>query len=279
MYRDNCYSVSFRNHADCSIANTPVATIRTLIIDDEPLARRGIRSLLEQDPEIEIIGECADGVEAVEEIQRSSPDLIFLDVQMPEVNGFDVIEALRSLRIPDIIFVTAFDRYAIEAFKVHALDYLLKPVDADRFRTALDHAKASIHSKHDHLIGEKLLNLVNDLKKEQHSSSRIVIKSNGRIMFLNIREIDWIEASGDYITIHARKEKHLLREKISAIESKLDAKMFIRIHRSTIVNAERIKELRPKFRGEYTVNLIDGTLLTMSRSYRNRLNSLFDKKL
>jgi two-component system LytT family response regulator len=256
-----------------------VATIRTLIIDDEPLARRGIRSLLEQDPEIEIIGECADGVEAVEEIQRGNPDLIFLDVQMPEVNGFDVIEALRLLRIPDIIFVTAFDQYAIEAFKVHALDYLLKPVDADRFRTALNRAKASIHSKHDHLIGEKLLDLVNDLKKEQHSLSRIVIKSNGRIMFLNIREIDWIEAAGDYITIHARKEKHLLREKISAIESKLDAKMFIRIHRSTIVNVERIKELRPKFRGEYTVNLIDGTLLTMSRSYRNRLNSLLDKKL
>lgn len=256
-----------------------MATIRTLIIDDEPLARQGIRSLLEQDAEIEIIGECTDGVQAIEEIQRSTPDLIFLDVQMPEVNGFDVIDALQSFRTPGIIFVTAFDQYAIEAFKVHALDYLLKPVDEKRFRTALDHAKIFIRSNKNHLLNEKLLNLLGDLKKEQKYPSRIVIKSNGRILFLPVHEIDWIEAAGDYATIHARKEKYLIREKMSALESKLDANIFIRIHRSTIVNAERIKELQPKFRGEYVVCLNDGTQLTMSRSYRSRLNSLLNKKL
>ena len=245
--------------------------IRTLIVDDEPLGRERIRTLLAGDPEIEIDGECADGKRAVVAIEQTRPDLVFLDVQMPEVDGFGVVEALAGEKMPVIIFVTAYDKYAVQAFEVHALDYLLKSFDRERFRAALQRAKEEIHRSRAGAINERLAGLLEDLQEKRKYVTRLVVKTAGRIVFLRVEEIDWVEAADNYVKVHAGRDTHLIRETLQSLAGRLDPAKFLRIHRSTLVNLDRVRELRPIFHGDYLVKLTDGTELTLSRNYREKL--------
>jgi len=254
--------------------------IKTLIVDDEPLARRNLRLLLERDPQIEVLGECRNGKEAVKAIEASRPDLIFLDIQMPEMDGFDVLESVGAEHIQAIVFVTAFDQYALKAFEVHALDYLLKPYDDLRFTQALQRAKSQIESREINKVSKRLLALLEERESHKGSSTalkpyltRVMIKLASRVILLRVDEIDWIEADGNYAKLHVGKKAHLLREKMQELESQLDPQRFVRIHRSIIVNLERIKELHPHFNGDYIVVLEDGSQLKLSRSRRESLES------
>ena len=251
--------------------------IRTVIVDDEQLARERIKRFLDGDPDVEIVGECAEGRDAIAAIKKHKPDLVFLDIQMPEIDGFGVLERLGGGEVPTVVFVTAYDQYAIRAFDVHAVDYLLKPFNRERFRKALKRAKAQVQQRTAGGVDERLLTLLAQVRAEQKYLERLVIKSVGRVFFLKTNEIDWIEASGNYVKLHVGNEGHLLRETMSHLEAKLDPDKFMRIHRSTLVNIERIKELQPLFSGDYVVILRNGAQLTLSRSYRDKLLDLFDK--
>lgn len=250
--------------------------IRALIVDDEPLARERIRRFLAREADIEIAAECTDGGEAVRQIRALRPDLVFLDIQMPERDGFGVLEEIGVEELPVVVFVTAYDRYAIKAFDFHALDYLLKPYTGERFRRAVERARAQIQHGKGGQLDERLISLLENLKTEQKVLERLMIKSAGRVFFLRTEEIDWIEAEGNYVRLHVGREAHLLRETMNRLASRLDPEKFLRIHRSTLVHIERIKELQPMFGGEYTVVLRDGTKLTLSRSYRDKLLELFE---
>jgi len=252
-------------------------TIKALIVDDEPLARERIKRFLTDERDIELIGECADGQEAVSAIQTLEPDLVFLDIQIPELDGFGVLEAVGVEQMPAVIFVTAYDRYALQAFDVNALDYLLKPYNRERFHKAVERARAQLSNGAKGELSERLLSLLENLQPEQRYLERLMIKSSGRVFFLRTTEIDWIEAEGNYLRLHVGKESHLLRETMNRLAAKLDQNKFLRIHRSTLVNIERIKELQPLFSGDYVVILRDGKQLTLSRSYRDKLLELFDK--
>jgi two-component system LytT family response regulator len=249
-------------------------TIRAVIVDDEPLGRTLIREMLRGDPEIEVVGECSNGGEAVKSIGDLHPDLVFLDVQMPEIDGFEVLAALDAARLPMIVFVTAYDQYAVRAFEVHAVDYLLKPFDRERFHRSLQRAKVQLQRSRRSDVSERILALLEEQKAKTKYLERVVIKANGRVFFLKTSEIDWIEAAGNYVSLHVKKESFLLRETIGGMESQLDPAKFPRIHRSQIVNLDRIRELRPWSHGEYHVILHDGTQLTLSRTYRDRLHAL-----
>jgi len=251
--------------------------IRAILVDDEPLGRERIRTLLSDIPDFELVAECADGREALAAVERVRPDLMFLDVQMPELDGFDVLDALDPETRPFVIFVTAYDQYAIRAFDVHALDYLLKPFDRERFDQALARARASIAAGRDGLTQQRVLDLIEQLRVERGPLERLVVKSAGRIVFLRVEEIDWIEAAGNYLKIHAGAETHLHRETMNTMQQRLGADHFARIHRSTIVNLDRIRELQPAFHGEYVVILRDGTKLTLSRSHRDALAHLLQE--
>jgi len=254
--------------------------IRTLIVDDEPLARERLRALLSAEPDIELIGECGDGPQAVESIRRDAPDLVFLDVQIPEIDGFGVIERIGVENAPVVVFVTAYDQYALEAFDVHAIDYLLKPFDETRFAKALARARSAVQAQRSGEVSERLLTLLRGLRAAPAGKAeRLVVKSAGRLFFLRSEEIDWIESSGNYVCLHVGSETHLLRETMSSLEARLDPNSFIRIHRTAIVNVDRIKELQPLFHGEYEVVLRGGARLTLSRSYRDRLQCLLGKDL
>jgi two-component system LytT family response regulator len=248
-----------------------VKKIRTLIVDDEPLARERLAGMLAAEPDIEVIGQCRDGEEAVKAIVEQTPDLVFLDIQMPQMNGFEVIEAVGGERMPLVIFVTAHDQYALRAFQVRALDYLLKPFDRDRFRDALQRARKQVERDDSGEIGRRLLALVKDMRRDQPRTDRRVVKSGGRLFFLRADEIDWIEAAGNYVRLHVGSTSYLLRETMNAIEGRLDPEKFFRIHRCRIVNMERIQELQPWLNGEYAVLLRTGTRLTLSRGYREKL--------
>ena len=250
-------------------------TIQTLIIDDEPLARQRIRDLLVNEKEIDVAGESGNGVEAVAMIHDKKPDLIFLDVQMPEMDGFQVVENIKPEMMPHIIFVTAYDQYALRAFEVHALDYLLKPFDQDRFQKALDRAKKQIEFQKDGDFSYRLKELLHEIKSDDTYLERLIIKSEGRIFFVKTDEIDWIEAAGNYVTLHVGNEEHLMRDTMNSMEKKLDPKKFFRVHRSKIVNFECIKEIKPWFNGEYLIVLNDDSQLTLSRKYRERLKDFF----
>jgi two-component system LytT family response regulator len=251
--------------------------IRTLIVDDEPLAREIIRNLLRKDKDVEILGECSNGLEAVTAIEAQNPDLVFLDVQMPELDGFAVLDALDSESIPAVIFVTAYDHYAVRAFEVLALDYLLKPFNRDRFNKTLQRAKAEILYGKGGQWNQKIVNLLEEIKSQQEYVKLLVIKLRGRVVFLRTEEIDWIEAEGNYVNIHAGAETYLYRETIGGMEAQLDAREFPRIHRSAIVNIKRIQELRPLFHGEYSVVLRDGTELPLSHNYKEKLRHLLGR--
>ena len=251
--------------------------IRTLIVDDEPLARERLRKLLEQERDIEVVGEAASGPEAVAAIKRESPDLVFLDVQMPELDGFGVLAKLDSEHRPAVIFVTAHDKFALQAFEVHAIDYLLKPFDRERFQTSLRRALTQIKRQSSGELSQRLSALLSDLKGPPKHLERLAIKSTGRVLFLKTDDIDWIEAADNYVSLHVGNESHLHRETMSALEDQLAPEKFLRISRSTIVNVDRIKELHPLFHGEYAVVLRNGARLTLSRSYREKLDQLMGK--
>src|SRR2546421_2368969 len=251
--------------------------IQALIVDDEPLARERLRKLLKDESEIEVIGECADGREAVATIQQQRPDLLFLDVQMPELDGFGVLEAIQGERMPAVVFVTAHDKFALRAFEVHAVDYLLKPFDRERFQTALRRALNQIKHHQTGELSQRLTALLAEVKPAAKHLERLPIKSSGKVIFLKTDEIDWIEAADNYVSLHVGAEAHLHRETMSALAEQLAPQKFLRISRSTIVNVERIKELQPLFHGEYVVILRNGAKLTLSRNYREALRQLMGK--
>ena len=247
------------------------APTRVLIVDDEPLARERIRTLLSENTAFEVAGEAADGAAAAQAITALNPDLVFLDVQMPGADGFDVIDAVGPEKMPFVVFVTAYDRYALRAFDVHALDYLLKPFDRERFRQTLARANQQIEKQNGGEIEKRLAAIVNDLRPAKVRTDRFVVKSGGRIFFVRTAEIDWIEAAGNYVKLHVGNDSHLIRETMNAVETKLSPDTFVRIHRCHIVNIEQVRELQPWFNGEYVVFLKNGTRLTLSRGYRERL--------
>jgi two-component system LytT family response regulator len=245
--------------------------IRTLIVDDEPLGRKHVRKLLEREAEFPIIGECADGREAVRAINKHSPDLVFLDVQMPEVSGFEVLERIAPEQMPIIIFVTAFDKFAVKAFEAHALDYLLKPFDEDRFGKALERAKKQFSKGATGEMTGRLVQLLNHLPPERKFIARLAVKAEGKIVFLKAPEIDWIEAAENYANLHVGKDVFWLRGRLSELAKSLDPEQFFRIHRSTIVNLDRVKEFHPLFKGEGVVILKDGVRLAVSRNCSQKL--------
>ncbi|HKY05946.1 MAG TPA: LytTR family DNA-binding domain-containing protein [Blastocatellia bacterium] len=251
--------------------------IKTVIVDDVLLARERIKRYLATEPNIELAGECANGREAVEMIPAVKPDLIFLDVQMPELDGFGVLEEIGAAEMPVVIFVTAFDQFALRAFEVHALDYLLKPFSRERFREAMAHARAHIEREGTRDFNLRLGALLKDVKSEPKHLKRLAIRSSGRVLYLLTDEIDWIESAGNYVSVRAGKQSHLLRERMGQLELKLNPAKFVRIHRSTLVNIDRIKELHPLFNGDQKVILRDGSELTLSRNYRDRLLELLEK--
>ena len=255
------------------VAQSPSMEIRALIVDDEPLARKRIRDLLREDREIDVVGECGNGAQALEMLDREKPDLLFLDVQMPEVDGFELLEALDGA-VPAVIFVTAYDRYALRAFDAQAVDYLLKPFTESRFQQAVLRAKEQIRKAGPGLMSPELLSLLKVAQAGRKPAERLIIKSGGRLLFLRAGEVDFVEAAGNYLNLYVGKETHLIRETMQGLEARLDPARFLRIHRSTIVNIERIKELQPWFGGEYVVILRDGRKLTLSRTYRTRVQHL-----
>jgi two-component system, LytTR family, response regulator len=250
--------------------------IRVLIVDDEPVARRGLRNKLRDAADVEIIGEAGNGRDAVEIIIETRPDLVFLDVQMPLLDGFRVIENLDQESLPAIVFVTAFDEHAIRAFEINALDYLLKPVDPKRLQKTLQRAREQIRGARTNERDEKLFALLRDMQslKTEEYLQRFVVKKAGRIFFLDASEIEWISSEGNYVQLHSKGSTHLLRETMDGLESKLDPQEFVRIRRSTIVRVEGVKELQAFFNGEYALILKDGTRLQSSRRYRKNLDVL-----
>jgi two-component system LytT family response regulator len=250
--------------------------IRVLIVDDERMARKRLRTLLAREADIEVIGECATGRSAVEAIRTQSPHLVFLDVQMPEMDGFAVVRELGVDAAPMIVFVTAFDQYAIQAFEVDALDYLTKPFDRERFASTLARARrqidltSSAHGGSAIELRTRLAALLSRLDSSAYAE-RLMVKSGGRVIFLNADEVDWIEASGNYVKLHVGRETHLVHEGIGSLAERLDPTRFIRIHRATLVHVDRIREMQPWFHGDAVLILRDGTKLSVSRTYRKGL--------
>jgi two-component system, LytTR family, response regulator len=258
--------------------------MRALLVDDEEIARRGLRIRLERASDIEVVGECSNGVEAVGAIQRLAPDVVFLDIQMPELSGMDVAQSLPPQLLPHIVFVTAFDQYAVRAFEVHALDYLLKPIHDDRLAATLRHARAALCDVRDGAYARQVMAAFAGLKQNGLASApagadRIAIPVDDRLTVVRVTEIDWVKALGNYVALHVGKRSLLLRETVSAMEQRLAPHGFVRIHRSTLVNVQRVTELRSLTNGEFSVTLIDGTLLKLSRSYREALDLLTGRRL
>ena len=255
------------------------ATIRCLVADDEPLAREAIRSCAALDPELEIAGEAADGREAIEAVEAIRPDLLFLDVRMPEADGFEVLSGLAShgVPLPATIFITAYDAYALRAFEAHALDYLLKPVREERFRDAVATARSRIVAERGWRAAESLRRLITDGGPAGERVRRIPVKTNGRIELVALDEVEWIESEGNYVKLHLGGRSHLVRETMNGLEARLDPSKFFRIHRSAIVNAAFIRDLRPWFTGEYIVRLRSGKELTLTRTHRDVLQRLLGR--
>lgn len=251
--------------------------VRTLIVDDMPLARRRINACLAAEPDIEVIGECGNGREAIAAVKRQEPDLVFLDVQMPQVGGFDVIEAVGAERMPVVIFVTAYDEFALRAFEVNALDYLLKPFDEARLALAVGRARREVERRRAGETDERLRRLVEQVAARQRQYvTRLAVKSGGRAIILLVEDVNWIGAAGNYLELHVGRETHMLRERMGEFEGKLDPEKFVRVHRSTIVNVGRISHLRPLCNGDHEVFLRDGARLTASRTYFERLKSVLE---
>ncbi|MFA6563868.1 MAG: LytTR family DNA-binding domain-containing protein [Verrucomicrobiia bacterium] len=242
--------------------------IKTLIVDDEPLARERIRTLLAKEPDIEVTGECADGDEALATMKKRPVDLLFLDVQMPEMDGFEMLSRIGKDVLPAVIFVTAYDQHAVKAFEVHALDYLLKPFKQSRFKEAVQRVRDQIGHRQTDDVSKRLLQLLNDRKPAPAYLHRLTVKENERVVLVKVSQIEWIESAGNYVVLHVGKQNHILRETLAALEAHLDPKLFLRISRSTLVNLDQVRELQPLFKGEYVVVLQDGKQLPMTRGIR-----------
>lgn len=257
--------------------------IRTIIADDQRLAREKLRILLASERDVKVVAECSDGKQTVSAIRRLRADLLLLEIQMPGMDGFQVLNEVSPDEMPAVIFTSAYDQYAVRAFEVCALDYLLKPFDPERLQHAIEKARVELNKSHDHQITHRILNLLSQLKSEITSSSSpdglLVIRAKGRVVFVKLSEIDWIEASANYVRLNAGKESHLVRESISRILERLNPSHFVRIHRSTIVNFQQIKELIPVNSGEYVVVLKSGKELSCSRGYRAELENMIEKGL
>jgi len=267
--------------------------LRILIADDERLARRGLKLRLEKYEDIELIGECRDGNEALEMISDLNPDLIFLDIQMPNSDGFDVVKNLQDDAMPLVVFVTAFDQYAVKAFEVHAVDYILKPADDEHLDRALSRARRKIQEKNAASAKERLLKVISDITGRPAAEmekildqggdiikqypDKISIKDGDKITRIDMQEIDWIDAAGDYMCIHADNQIHIMRTTMKQLENRLDPSIFQRIHRSTIVNLNRVKELKSHINGEYNLILLNGARLKMSRSYKDKIKCFTNK--
>jgi two-component system, LytTR family, response regulator len=249
-----------------------------LIVDDEPLARRSIRKCLKAFPEFTLIGECGDGASAITAIRDRRPDLLFLDIQLPESDGFQVITEVGKEAMPVTIFVTAYDRYALQAFAAHALDYLLKPFSEDRFRDALQHAKRTLEAGRQRGPNQQLARLLEQLTKKKDYLERIPVPSKGRFLFVNVRDLDWVEAEGNYLRLHGNGTSHMIRGNMNDMERKLDPARFMRIHRSTIINLQRIREVQPWFRGHHRVVMNNGQELKLSRYQKDKLRTLLGKE-
>jgi len=251
--------------------------IRVLVVDDEPLARKRLRELLKEDHEIVVIGECANGAETISAARELAPDLIFLDVQMPGIDGLAVSEAFDGKQGPLLIFVTAYEQYAVRAFDVQAVDYLLKPFDRARFILALQRAKERLREKHRDDVNRQILGLLSEIKDKPRYLDRLVIKNNDRVFVLKIDEIDWIEAEGNYVRVHFGNQSSLIRDTLSHLAAQLDPHRFPRIHRSQLVNIDRIKELQPWSHRDWRIILRNGAELRLSRNYRDQLHHLLGK--
>lgn len=247
--------------------------VRALIVDDEPLARRRLRALLAEEDAVEIIGEAGSGNAAVEAIGELRPDLVFLDVQMPELNGFEVLRATADRHQPLVVFVTAYDEHAIKAFEVQAADYLLKPVVESRFREAVRRAVKRLREQPQAEIARELARLLEAVKPPDQST-RIPIRRDGRVFFVKTADITRVEADGDFVRVHAGTESHMVRETMAEMEAKLPSPPFVRVHRSMIVNSERIREIQPWFKGDYVVILTDGSKIRTGRTYREAVQRL-----
>ena len=254
--------------------------LRVVVVDDEPLARTGMRDLLARDPELEVVAQCADGREAVRAIGALRPDLVLLDVQMPEMDGFEVLREIGAERMPLVVFVTAYDRFALRAFDVAAVDYLLKPFDDDRFQRAIQRAKHAVRNAEVGELGRRLAGLLErggaEPPREPPAAyaSRLMVKNTGRTVFVRVDDVDWIEADDYYAKLHVGEKTHLLRESMGSLEARLDPLRFFRVHRSAIVNLDRVREVQFLFRGEHVVILHDGTRLKLTRTRLDRLESL-----
>jgi len=251
-----------------------VPKLRALIVDDEAPARLRLRELLARNPSVVLAGESAGGAEAVEAVRDMRPDLLFLDVQMPVMDGFRVLREIGADRMPVTIFVTAYDRYALDAFEAHALDYLLKPFSDERFAKAVDRAVEHIEMRRSGEIAGRVLTMLHD-----RESARLAVRVNGRVVLLKAGEIDWVEAAGVYVELHSARKVYLHRASLGEVETQLGSSRFVRIHRSTLVNLDRVQELSPRSHGEFSVLLADGTELKLSRSYRGRLEELLGQSL
>lgn len=253
--------------------------IRVLVVDDEPLARRGIETLLEDRPGFEVVGTCRTGLEAVEAIRERDPDLVFLDVQMPDLDGFGVLEAIAPEEIPVVVFVTAFDEYAIRAFEVNAVDYLLKPFDRDRFARTLRRAERVVGSEQDDALDERLRDLLEHVEPRRSrwrgGGERLVLRDAGRVKILRVEEITRVEAAGNYVEIHAAGTVHLTRSTLKGFLERLDPERFVRIGRSLVVGVDRVTELRAIGGGRYRVFLDDGSEVESSRRYRDAVEAAF----
>ena len=253
--------------------------VRVVVADDEPLVRRGLRAFIDGQPGLTLVGEARNGSEAIDVIRAERPDLVFLDVQMPELDGFGVLEALEGEPMPVVVFVTAYDEYAIRAFDVHAVDYLLKPFDEERFRVALARARARLGERRAQTLDERLEAVLSELRARERYADRLLVRNDGRVTVLQVEDVDWIEAADNYARVHTARGRYLVREPIKTLERKLNPRHFARVHRSAIVNLARVRELQPLFGGEYVIILSTGAKLTLSRGYRDAFRDRLGSEL
>jgi two-component system LytT family response regulator len=250
--------------------------VRALIVDDEPLARAHLKSLLRDRGDVDVVGECGDGRSAIDQIKRLTPDLVLLDIQMPELDGLEVIREVGPSQMPAVVFVTAYDEHALAAFEVHAFDYILKPVSRQRFTQAIDRVVGLIRAETPQ--GERPLEaLIDAMRAERSALDRIAVKADGRVLFIRVNEIDWIEADDDLVRIHAGKAIHAHRSTLTHLEERLPASKFLRVHRSTLVNVDRIREIQPWFQGDWVLILNDGTRLHSGKSYRSKVREYIER--
>lgn len=260
-------------------SNVPFPRVRTLIVDDEPLARAHLRTLLADDAEIVVTGECGDGRAAVQAIRDGAPDLVLLDVQMPELDGFEVVREVGVDRIPALVFITAYDEHALQAFEAHALDYLMKPVNRDAFTRTIARAKTHVRRAGGEDVRAPLQQLLAFVQGQRSPGDRIAVKVDGTVHFLRVDEIEWADVDGDHVRLHARRRVYQHREPLSHLEQRLPGGKFLRIHRSALVNVDHVREIQPWFQGDFVVILADGTRLTSGRSYRERVREFVERAL